>query len=98
MLSSTEQQRRFISVLIQSGVGPIVILDGGGTKTSIEDIVHRRKRNINEITTVSTSLQASLHKYPEADTQPTDVCGRWESTQDCSYIGQPLPLSNTYQQ
>ena len=51
MLSSTEQQRRFISVLIQSGVGqPIVILDGGGTKTSIEDIVHRRKRNINEIT------------------------------------------------
>ena len=50
MLSSTEQQRRFISVLIQSGVGPIVILDGGGTKTSIEDIVHRRQRNINEIT------------------------------------------------
>ena len=47
-----EQHRateEFYQVLIQSGVDPIVILDGGGTKTSIEDIVHRRKRNINEI-------------------------------------------------
>ena len=39
----------FYQHLLRSGVEPIVILDGGGTEADIDDTVHRRNRNINEI-------------------------------------------------
>ncbi len=48
----------FFNFLIRSGVEPIVILDGGGTKASIDDTVHRRNRNISKLT-------ESLKKYQE---------------------------------
>ena len=39
----------FFNSLIQSGVEPVVILDGAGTEASIDDAIHRRNRNINSL-------------------------------------------------
>ncbi len=39
--------QEYYGALVRSGVKPIVVLDGGGTQTSIDDAVHSRNREIN---------------------------------------------------
>ena len=39
----------FFDVLVNAGIEPIVILDGGGTEANIHDTIHRRNEEINDI-------------------------------------------------
>ena len=39
----------YFKALVEAGVEPIVIIDGGGTETNISDTIYRRNRDINDL-------------------------------------------------